>query len=176
MTRIRRILDALYTACGILAALCLIALLGIIVLQMLARWSGVTFPGATSYAGYCMAASSFLAFASALNRGAHIRVGLLLNAVGRHRRWLELWCFAIAATAAWFLARYMMNLVMWSWKLGDVSQGQDATPLWIPQSVVAFGAVVFAIALTDHLLRIVFAGDHGIEAEIAGKPGEQPHA
>lgn len=176
MRTIRRALDALYKGCGVLAALSLVALLVIIVLQMLARWTGVTFPGATSYAGYCMAAASFLAFASALNRGAHIRVGLLLTAVGRHRRWLELWCFAIGATAAWFLARYMVNLVLWSRKLGDVSQGQDATPFWIPQSFVAFGAVVFAIALTDHLLRIVFAGDHGIEAEIAGGPGDQPHA
>ncbi len=174
MTILRRALDALYTACGVLAALFLVALLVIIVLQMLARWTGVTFPGATSYAGYCMAASSFLAFASALNRGAHIRVGLLLTALGRHRRWGELWCFAIGTAAAWFLARYMVKMVQWSWKLGDVSQGQDATPLWIPQSLVAFGAVVFAIALTDHLLRIVFAGDHGIEAELAGE--EQPHA
>ncbi len=173
MRMLRRALDALYALCGALAAMFLIALLLIIVAQMLARWTGVTFPGATSYAGYCMAAASFLAFASALNRGAHIRVGILLNAMGRHRRWLELWCFGIGAAAAWFLARYMVNLVGWSWKLGDVSQGQDATPLWIPQVVVAFGSVVFAIALTDHLMRIILAGDHGIEAEIAGE--DQPH-
>jgi TRAP-type C4-dicarboxylate transport system permease small subunit len=176
MKLLRRALDALYTGCGVLAALFLIGLLVIIVLQMLARWTGTTFPGATAYAGYCMAAASFLAFASALNRGAHIRVGLLLTALGRHRRWLELWCFAIGTAAAWFLARFLIKTVQWSWKLGDVSQGQDATPLWIPQSFVALGAVVFAIALTDHLLRIIFAGDHGIEAEIAGEPGDQPHA
>ena len=48
---------------------------------MLARWTGEVFPGAPDYAGYCMAAASFLAFANALNRGAHIRVSILLNAV-----------------------------------------------------------------------------------------------
>lgn len=155
-----------------IAAGFLIAMLCIIVVQMVARWSGFLFPGAASYAGYAMASASFFAFAHALNRGAHIRVGLLLTAVGRHRRWLELWCFVIATTAAWFLARYAINLVWWSWKLGDVSQGQDATPLWIPQCSMAIGAVVFAIALTDHLLRIIFAGDHGIAAELAGEGGE----
>ncbi|AZQ67040.1 TRAP transporter small permease [Silicimonas algicola] len=169
MKTLRRALDGLYLGCAILAALFLVAMLLIIVAQMVARWTGVTFPGAASYAGYCMASASFLAFANALNRGAHIRVGLLLTAVGRYRRWLELWCFAIGATAAWFLARYAVNLVLWSHQLGDVSQGQDATPLWIPQSAMALGAVVFAIALTDHLLRIIFAGDHGIAAELAGE-------
>lgn len=48
---LRRILDTLYLAGGIIAAFFLVAILTIIVLQMLARWSGVTFPGATDYAG-----------------------------------------------------------------------------------------------------------------------------
>ena len=169
MAFIRRALDALYFGCGVVAAGFLLLMLGIIVAQMVARWTGLLFPGAASYAGYSMAAASFFAFAHALNRGAHIRVGLLLSAVGpAARRWVEVWCFAIGAAAAWFLARYAINLVSWSWKLGDVSQGQDATPLWIPQSAMAIGSVVFAIALTDHLLQLIFTGRHGIEAETAG--------
>lgn len=169
MARLRRALDALYFGCGVIAAGFLIVMLAIIVVQMLARWAGLVFPGATSYAGYTMAAASFFALAHALSRGAHIRVGLLLAAVPvRARRWLEIWCFSVGAVAAWFLARYTANLVWWSWKLGDVSQGQDATPLWLPQSAMAIGSVVFAVALTDHLVRLVFLGDHGIEAELAG--------
>ncbi len=162
---IRRTLDAIYYGCGMIAAGFLIVMLAIIVAQMVARWTGLLFPGAASYAGYCMAGASFFAFAHALNRGAHIRVGILLNIAGRHRRWLELWCFAIGATAAWFLARYAINMVLWSRKLGDVSQGQDATPLWIPQMPMAIGSVVFAVALTDHLIQIIFAGDHGIKSD-----------
>jgi len=166
---LRRGLDGLYFGCGMIAAGFLIVMLAIIVAQMLARWTGFQFPGATSYAGYTMAAASFFALAHALNRGAHIRVGLLLTVVPAWaQRWLELWCFGIGAVAAWFLARYTMKLVWWSWKLGDVSQGQDATPLWLPQCAMAIGAIVFAIALTDHLLRIIFLGEHGIDAEIAG--------
>ena len=136
------------------AAGCLVALLAVIVAQMVARWAGATFPGATSYAGYAMAAASFLAFAHALDRGAHIRVGILLNAAGRHRRWVEAWCLAIGSAAAWYLAWNACRLVSWSWALGDVSQGQDATPLWIPQIPMAAGAVVFAVALTDQLVRV----------------------
>ena len=150
---LRRALDALYLGCGVLAAGCLVAMLGIIVAQMVARWTGATFPGATAYAGYAMASASFFAFAHALERGAHIRVGILLAAAGRHRRWLEAWCLAVATAAGWYLAWNAARLVSWSWTLGDVSQGQDATPLWIPQLPMAVGAAVFAVALTDRLVR-----------------------
>ena len=146
MAALRKFLDYLYIAAGALAAACLVAILVLIVAQMVARWTGGVFPGAASYAGYAMAAASFLAFAHALTRGAHIRVGILLNAAGRHRRLVEIWCTGIGVVLTWFLARFAVKTAHWSWKLGDVSQGQDATPLWIPQGLWAFGAVVFAVA------------------------------
>ncbi len=161
-------LDFLYHVTGIAAALCLIAILVLIVVQMLARWTGEVFPGAPDYAGYAMAAASFLAFASALNKGAHIRVSILLNALPRRiSRWIDVWCFAIGAATMWYFTWYGWRFVYWSWKFNDVSQGQDRTPLWIPQSVVLFGAVVFAIALTDHLLRLIVTGEHAITRDLA---------
>lgn len=58
---LRITLDTVYRAAGVAAALCLIAILVLIVLQMVARWTGAIFPGAANYAGYAMAAASFLA-------------------------------------------------------------------------------------------------------------------
>ncbi|MCV3271369.1 TRAP transporter small permease [Roseobacter sinensis] len=166
MTAIRKTLDFLYLASGVAAALCLIAILGLIVAQMVARWTGEIFPGAPDYAGYAMAAASFLAFANALNRGAHIRVSILLNAVTvKTRRMLEIWCFAIAAGVAWYFTYYAYWFVYWSWKFNEVSQGQDATALWIPQSVMVIGGGLMAIALTDNLVAVIFKGDHRIVRE-----------
>ncbi|MEO1330792.1 MAG: TRAP transporter small permease [Pseudomonadota bacterium] len=163
---LRRGLDALYFASGVAAAICLIAILSLIVLQMLARWFGEVFPGAPDYAGYAMAAASFLAFAHALNRGSHIRVSLVLNAASPGvRRWIEVWCFAVGAGLAWYFTYFAGQFVYWSWKFNDISQGQDATPLWIPQSAMLVGAVVFAIALTDHLVNLIVTGAHRIEGE-----------
>lgn len=154
----------MYFFCGVIAALFLIAILILIVVQMLARWTGEVFPGAPDYAGYCMAAASFFAFSYALNHGAHIRVSILLNAVGpKVRRVLETWCFAIASALAWYFVYYAVKATYWSWKFHDVSQGQDATPLWIPQLSMVVGSVVFAIALTDHFVHVLFVGDHRIE-------------
>lgn len=168
---VRAVLDRLYLAGGIIAACFLIAILVIIVLQMAARWTGHVFPGSTDYAGYCMAAASFFAFAHALSRGAHIRVSLLLTKLGRFRRWGEIWCFTIGSALACYFAYYAIRAVYWSRKLHDISQGQDATPIWIPQLAMAAGTVLLAIALVDNLVRLVLVGKHGIETETV----EQSH-
>lgn len=164
---LRRALDALYLAGAALAALALVAILALIVAQMVGRWAGVALPGATDYAGYAMAASAFLAFAHALNRGAHIRVGLLLGALGPRRKWLELFCFATGAAISTYLAWFAVRAVLWSWRFGDVSQGLDRTPLWIPQSAMAAGAALLAIAFWDHLARLVLTGRHGMGEDAA---------
>ena len=169
---VRTFLDRLYLACGVIAALFLIAILSLIVLQMIARWTGEVFPGAPDYAGYCIAAASFFAFAHALNRGSHIRVSILINAVGPlGRRILETWCFGIGTALAWYFGYYAFKTVYWSWKFNDISQGQDATPIWIPQMAMLIGSVVFAIALTDHLVHVLVSGDHRIESDTV----EQSH-
>jgi TRAP-type C4-dicarboxylate transport system permease small subunit len=120
-----------------------------------------------------MAAASFLAFAQALNRGAHIRVSLLFNALdARKRYWAELWSLTIATAASVYLAWYAVKMVYWSRKLHDISQGQDATPLWIAQLPMVIGAVILAICFVDNLLTLLVRGRDNIRTENL----EQSHA
>ena len=170
--RLRRGLDGLYYAGGAIAAAFLVLLLILILLQMAARWTGFGFPGSTEYAGYAMAGASFFALAYTLNRGGHIRVSLLLSRLGRFRYFAELWCFAIGTALTCYLAWFAIRAVLWSYELGDVSQGQDATPLWIPQLAMAAGSILLAIAFADHLIRLLVFGVHGIDADRI----EQSHA
>ena len=159
---IRTLLDFIYKVGGVIAALFLICILSLIILQMLARWTGEVFPGATDYAGYAMAGASFFAFAYALNHGAHIRVSLFLNALGKYRWYGEVWCFFIGSLAATYFAWYAVRGTYWSLKLGDISQGLDATPVWIPQISMATGTVVLALCFWDNFIRLIFSGSHGI--------------
>lgn len=159
---LRRALDALYFASGAVAALFLVAILALIVAQMVGRWLGFVIPGATDYVGYCMAASSFLGFAYALGRGAHIRVSLLLNALGRNRKWLDMGCFAVGAIISTYFACFAIRATWWSWRFGDVSQGLDRTPLWIPQLSMCVGGALLALAFWDHLARLILTGDSGV--------------
>ena len=109
-----------------------------------------------------------ITIAHALNCGAHIRVGLLLTALGRHRRYAELWCMAIGTVTASYIAFYALKLVYWSYKLRDISQGQDETALWIPQLPFAAGAALLAICFADNLIALITTGSDNIRPSADG--------
>lgn len=98
---------------------------------------------------------AFLALAHTLKRGEHIRVTLILEHVGpRLKHWLNLWCHIAGALLAALLAFYSTRLVWQSHAFNDISQGTDATPLWIPQLVMAFGSIVLLVAMVDELFAL----------------------
>ena len=163
----RAVLDGVYKSSGYAAAVALLGILVLVTAQMVARWLGLLFAGGANYAGYAMAATSFLALAYTFNHNAHIRVSLFVTKAGRYRRGMEIFCYTIGSLAAVFLAWYAAKATMLSARINDVSQGQDATPLWIPQTFMAIGAVIFAVALIDNLVRIVWAEYQGVEADEA---------
>jgi len=122
------VLNKIYDLSGVIAALFMITILLIIVAQMLVRWVGWQFPGSTDYAGYAMAATSFFALAHALNRGAHIRVSILLN-LNRHTRfWLDAFALFIASLTATYFARFAIKANFFSEMLNDRTQGLDQVP------------------------------------------------
>jgi TRAP-type C4-dicarboxylate transport system permease small subunit len=149
----RRMLDRLYVGAAILAALFLIGTLLFVLAGIVGRMVDWYVPGTDAWAGYCMAATGFLALAHTLKRGEHIRVTLVLEHLGaRAHRWLETFAILVAAMLAIAFAYYSVRLSYQSWDFNDISTGNDATPLWIPQVSMAIGAIVFAIAMVDELV------------------------
>jgi TRAP-type C4-dicarboxylate transport system permease small subunit len=150
---VRRFLDRLYNAAGVLAALFLIGTLVMVVLGIAGRLLDFNVPGTDSYAGYCMAAAGFLALAHTLKRNEHIRVTLILERLsGRSHRVLELWALAAGTALAALFAYFSVRLAYQSWDFHDISTGNDATPLWIPQTTMAVGTVVLLVAMLDELV------------------------
>jgi TRAP-type C4-dicarboxylate transport system permease small subunit len=150
---LRRFLDALYDAAGYLAAFFLVGTLAMVLTAIVGRYAGFLLPGTDAYAGYCMAASGFLALAHTLKRGEHIRVSLLLeHAPPRVRALLERASLAIATLLAGLFAFYSVRLAWQSWDFNDVSTANDATPLWIPQIAMASGTLLLAVAFADELV------------------------
>jgi TRAP-type C4-dicarboxylate transport system permease small subunit len=151
---VRRYLDTLYDAAAYLAAFFMVGTLAMVTLGIVARIFNWFIAGTDAYAGYCMAAAGFLALAHTLKRGEHIRVTLMLEHVRPAiRRALELWALAAATVLALAFAWYSVRLTFQSWQFNDISTGNDATPLWIPQLAMAFGTIVLAIAFVDELVR-----------------------
>lgn len=167
LCKVRRCLDFVYLAAGAVSAVFLFAILVIIVTQMAARASGISFPGSTDYAGYMMAAASFMAFAYTLNKGGHVRVSILLGRLEGTKRYVaELLCHLLATVFTCILAWYAVAMVYWSYVLGDVSQGQDATPLWIVQAPVAVGSVILALCFADNLISMLIRKHDNIVGEV----------
>jgi len=149
----RRLLNALYDGAAWLAALGMVGTLVSVLAGVLDRQFAWSLKGTDMYAGYFMAASGFLALAHTLKKGEHIRVTLILNAVkGKTKRALELWALAAATALSMLFAYYSVKLSINSWEYNDISTGNDATPLWIPQVTMGVGAVVLMIAFIDELV------------------------
>ena len=129
----RRLLDALYDGAAALAALFMVGLLVMVLLSILGRQLHFHVPGTDAYAGYMMAAAGFLALAHTLKRGEHIRVTLLLSSCGqgaaRHGA-----VGAVRRHAAGGAVRPSTRAAGVAVPpFHDISTGNDATPLWIPQ-------------------------------------------
>lgn len=146
----RRVLDFLYDATAWLAALAMIGVLAMVLVAIVSRQLGYNVPGTDAYAGYSMAAAGFLALAHTLKRNEHIRVTLILGRLqGRARHGLEMWALSAGVLLGGLFAFYSVRLAWVSHAFNDVSTGNDATPLWIPQIAMAVGTVVLLVALVD---------------------------
>ena len=166
----RRLLNALYDAAGWLAALFMIGTLAMVLAGIFGRMFAFNIRGTDAYAGYCMAASSFLALAHTLKRGEHIRVTLILQHAGANAsRAMEIWCHAAAVFLGGALAWFSIRLVWQSYAFNDISQGNDATPLWIPQIGMALGATLLWMAFVDDL-AVLLAGGKLPGAKLEAEP------
>jgi TRAP-type C4-dicarboxylate transport system permease small subunit len=149
----RKTLDLLYDSAAALAALFMIGLLVAVLLSIVGRQLHFNIPGLDAYAGYLMAGAGFLALAHTLKRGEHIRVTLLLGSLHHGaRKWLERWATGAAALLSMLFAFYSVRLAWQSHAYNDISTGNDATPLWLPQLSMALGALIFAIAAIDEFV------------------------
>jgi TRAP-type C4-dicarboxylate transport system permease small subunit len=147
---VRRALETLYDAAARAAAFFMVGVLFMVLASVVGRLAGFNLRGSDAYAGYAMAAAAFLALAHTLKRGEHIRVNLFLERFGpKVSRTLELWSHGAGSVFCAVLAFYSVRLVWQSYAFNDISQGNDATPLWIPQLAMAAGALVLAIAMVD---------------------------
>ena len=146
----RRSLDSFYSLLMAGAGLALLTAFISVMLGIIDRQLALGLRGLDAYAGYAIASALFLALPGTLQRGEHIRVTLVLaKAPPALRAALEWWCLtagiALTTALAWFACR----MVWVSQTTHDISQGSDATPLWLPQIGMALGCVGLAVAFID---------------------------
>ena len=160
---LRRALDAIYALSGALSASLVAAICLLVTAQVacniLTRLAGLvgldlslTIPSYAEFAGYMLAAATFLGLAYTLMRGGHIRVTLLTRAArGPLALALEAFCILVALFLAVAATYYMSGKLHEAWRFGDMSIGIVRFPLWVPLASVVAGLGLLSLALADLL-------------------------
>ena len=157
MSKLNNYLNKIYKFSGYIAAFFLILVAAFILIGISSRIFGFYIRGLAEYSGYCMAASSFFALAYTFVEGGHIRITLFLEKIpGNKKKYLENWCLVIATFFSGYLAFYFIKMLIISYKFQERSEGADEILIWIPQTSVAIGSLVFFICITHQLILTTF--------------------
>lgn len=174
----RAVLDFLYRASGWAAAIFIVAICALVIVQVacniidrvasLATGEaiGLAVPSYSDFTGFFLAASSFLALAHTFRSGSHIRVNLLLQHMPENAKHAaEIACILFATAVTLYFTWYTKNLVVESFTYNDLSAGMVAVPIWIPQMPMLAGLIILSIALLDELQSLL----RGRPASYAGQ-------
>jgi TRAP-type C4-dicarboxylate transport system permease small subunit len=136
---------------------------------------GFIVEGLAEIAGYLLATASLLALGLALKSASHIRITILLGFLSATPRWLfELFAIGVSAAFATFMTIRMTLLAYDSWVYNEVSFGLVPVQLAYPQAAMAFGLLVFTIALFDELVITATTGKPSfVETEDAIAHGKE---
>ncbi|MDA8537535.1 TRAP transporter small permease [Candidatus Pelagibacter bacterium] len=153
INNINNFLKFIYKTSGYIAAIFLVLVAVFILIGISSRIFGFYIRGLSEYSGYSMAASSFFALAYTFYEKAHIRITLFLEKLNSTRKKIvEIWCLSIASFFSGFMAFYFIKMTIISINFEERSEGADEILIWIPQSAVAMGSLIFFICILHHLV------------------------
>ncbi len=109
------------------------------------------------FVGYSVAAMTFLALGDAMSKGALIRVSFLIDTIGAPvgRLFLRLTCIALSLGLFGFLAMQFWKTIARNYARNATSETMAQVPLWIPESLLLAGMVIFAIQLLADALSLL---------------------
>jgi TRAP-type C4-dicarboxylate transport system permease small subunit len=145
-----RLKEKLYLCSGLLSGLCIVIITLLLLAQIIGRLFGFIVPSAEDFAGYALAASTFLGLAYTFREGGHIRVTLVIQRFSPLPRKIQeglILTFSLALLS--YLAYACSYMVYESYIYEEVSYGYVPVPLWIPQVPVAIGVIALTLAILD---------------------------
>ena len=150
------LVNFLSRAANVLAAAMLCAMFLHIVLEIALRnfWDRSTFV-LDEFVGYEVSALAFLALGESFRRGALIEVSLLRDRLSEKGKLiLALAARVPTAMVAAVLFFHLARGALRSWENNVVSSSVAETPQFIPESLAAAGAGIFALCVLESAFRI----------------------
>ena len=100
------------------------------------------------FVGYAIGSMTFLSLAHTFRHRKHIRVSILQSLIkGRAAIAIELICIAFTFGITLFLARYIWRTLARDFTRGTVSPTLTETPIWLIDSAIFIGLILFMTQL-----------------------------
>jgi TRAP-type C4-dicarboxylate transport system permease small subunit len=152
----RALLSKIYDLAGYAAGASVVAIFLVMISATVLREIGVASGGTDDIVAWLAAAAALLAMAHTFQHGDMVRMTLILERLpAPARRWAEVLALSVGTISCIYLAWWVSVSVHQSWMLEDMSNGLIVVPLWIPQLILVFGALLLAVALLDELLWVL---------------------
>jgi TRAP-type C4-dicarboxylate transport system permease small subunit len=162
----------LYRLGGNLAALCVLAILVLMIAASVGRVFEWRVSWVNDIVAWLCAAAAFLGMAYSFRNGDFVRVTLVLESVTPAvRRWLELVSLAVAAVAIGYLGYWAARFTWESYEFNDIAGNMVAIPIWIPQMSFVIGSAILVIAVLDECVCVFRGGKPSYVARV-----EERHA
>lgn len=185
---IRSLLDRLYNAGFVLAALSIVAIGLLVLVQVAGRLTdrtliamgrepvGIAITSLSELGGFLFVGAVFLALAGTLRVGGHVRVTMLAQAVPLPLQRLLAGIVLVLSLGLSGFALWSAALQAWdSWSFNAVSFGMARFPLWVPQGVMVLGLGLFWLALADELVALMRGRAPAFLRAEAAKGAEDGH-
>tara|TARA_B100000470_G_C19754636_1_gene375438 strand:- start:479 stop:1045 length:567 start_codon:yes stop_codon:yes gene_type:complete len=150
-------LDSLSRIVAATAAIVTVSIAVVIISEIIARSVfNYSFSFAWEYSAYAMGIAMFCGAAFTLRTGGHIRVSLLQSILPNGAIYgVDIVCTVLGVLISGILA-YSLSMLAWgSFLSGSTSPTISATPLIIPQGLIAFGAGLLALQMLARLIRLI---------------------
>ena len=155
MRSLLALLDLITTALAVFAAFLTLSIAVTIIAEIVARSVfNYSFSFAWEYSAYAMGAAMFCGLAFTLRTGGHIRVSLLASALPDViSKMVDVVCTLVAIGFSGYISLALCELAWKSFVSGSTSP--SATPLVLPQGLIALGAILITLQFVARLIRLL---------------------
>ena len=150
------LIDTISKILAIFAACLTVSIAIVIIMEILARYIfNYSFSFAWEYSAYAMGIAMFCGASFTFRTGGHIRVSLLSSLLSKKGAFcLDIICTVTGLFFSAFISYALCQLALNSFLSGSTSPSITATPLIIPQGLIATGSVFLTLQLLARLIRL----------------------